>query len=189
MAKKRRYAQLIAGRTRHTRLMPPTGDGSAPRYLQGGFTMIQMVTILISVVSLVISFIFHPAWAWIPILLVDCVIYIQLWAAKQKYRFKYIPGLSPEANELLQRYGHYFAMPFASKDFSASAATSQFAGVLIAIIGVFKSFWWSIVLGAGNWFIMGYIAVSLSPVALLKSQPTLQIAHDEVVDFINSQRE
>jgi hypothetical protein len=111
-----------------------------------------------------------------------------LWGAKQKYRFNYAPELSSEANELLQRYGHYFAMPFASKDFSASAATSQFAGVLLVLIGLFKSFWCSVILGAVNWFQMGYIAVSLSPVALVSSQPSWRIAYDEVVEFINSKR-
>ena len=150
--------------------------------------MIQMVTILLAVVSFVISFIFHPAWAWIPIILVDLVICIQLWAVKQKYRFKYTSDLSPEANELLHRYGHYFAMPFASKDFSASAATSQFAGIIIAVIGLFRSFWWAIGLAAANWFVMGFVAVSLSPVSLLVKSPILQIAHDEIVEYVNSQR-
>ncbi len=147
-----------------------------------------MVTILIAVVSLVISFIVHPAGAWIPIVLADLVICINLWAAKQKYRFKYLPDLSPEANDLLQHYGHYFAMPFASKDFSASAATSQFAGIIIAIIGLFRGFWWAIALAAANWFLMGFVAVSLSPVSLLVESTALQIVHDEVVEFINSQR-
>jgi len=155
--------------------------------------MIQMVTILIVIVSLVLSFIFHPSWAWIPIILVDIVICIQLWAVKQKYKFKKyqfndIPDLSPEANNLLRRYGHYFALPFASKDFSASAATSQFAGIAIAIIGLFKSFWWSIALAAANWFIMGFVAVSFSPVSLLVKSPALQVAHDEIVEYINSKR-
>lgn len=150
--------------------------------------MIQMVTIFIAVVSLVLSFVTHPLWAWIPIILVDLIICIQLWAVKLKYRFNYIPGLSPEANELLRRYGHYFAMPFASKDFSASAATSQFAGIVIAIIGLFKSFWWAIALAAGNWFLMGFVAVSLSPVSLLAKSPALQIRHDEIVEYITSQR-
>ena len=150
--------------------------------------MIQMVTIFIALLSLVLSFLIHPAWAWVLIILVDLVICIQLWAVKQKYRFNYIPDLSPESNDLLQRYGHYFAMPFASRDFSASAATSQFVGIIIAIIGLFRSFWWAIGLAVANWFVMGFVAISLSPVSLLAKSPVLQIAHDEIVEYINSQR-
>ena len=78
-------------------------------------------------------------------------------------------------------------MPFASKDFSASAATSQFAGVALAIVGLFKSFWWGIVLAVGNWFLMGFISVSLSPVSLLAKSSSLQIAHDEILEYITSQ--
>lgn len=150
--------------------------------------MIQIVTIFIAVVSLILSFIVYPLWAWIPIVLVDIVICIQMLAVKQKYRFNYIPGLSPEANDLLRRYGHYFAMPLASKDFSASSATIQFSGIAIAIIGLFRGFWWAIALAAGNWFLMGFVAVSLSPLSLLAKSPALQIVHDEVVEYITSQQ-
>jgi hypothetical protein len=79
-------------------------------------------------------------------------------------------------------------MPFATKDFSASAATSQFAGIIIAVIGLFRNFWWAIGLAAANWFVMGFAAVSLSPVSLLAKSTTLQIAHDEIVEYINLQR-
>ena len=150
--------------------------------------MIQMVAIIVAIISLVISFFAHPAWAWIPIILADVVICIQTWAAKQRYKSEFVPELSIEANDLLQRYGHYFAMPFASKDFSASAATFQFAGIIIAVVGLFRGFWWAIALAAANWFLMGFIAVSLSPVSLLVESTTLQIAHDEVVEYINSRR-
>jgi len=88
----------------------------------------------------------------------------------------------------LGRYGQYFAMPYSSKDFSASAASIQFAGIVIAIIGLFRGFWWTIALAFGNWFIMGFVAVSLSPVSLLAKSTVFQIAHDEIIDFITSQR-
>ena len=146
--------------------------------------MFQMITIIIALVSVILCFILHPIWGWIPITVVDLIIISQLWAAKRKYRFNYITDLSSEANELLQRYGHYFAMPFASRDFSASAATSQFAGIAISIICVFKSFWWGIALAVGNWFLMDFVAVSLSPVSLLVNSPSLQMAHDEIFEYI-----
>jgi len=145
-----------------------------------------MITIIIALVSLFICFISHPIWGWALIGTVDLIICIQLWAAKQKYRFNYISDLSSEANELLQRYGHYFAMPFASKDLSAGAATSQFAGIVLAIVGLYKSFWWGIALAVVNWFLMGFISVSLSPISLLVKSPSLKIVHDEIVEYINS---
>ncbi len=151
--------------------------------------MFQALTLLFSAVSLILSLVVNPAWAWIPIVFVDLFVGIQLWAIKLKYQFNHIPDLSADANILLQKYGHYFAMPFASKDLSASAATSQFAGIAITIIGIFKSFWWGIAFGATNWFIMGFIAVSLSPLAALAKKPESQMAHDEIFDFLNSQHQ
>lgn len=149
--------------------------------------MFQMLTVIVAVVSLVLCFFAHPAWAWLPIALVDLFICVQFWLAKQRYRFSYIPNLSPAANELLRRYGHYFATPFASKDFSASAATSQFAGIIIAVVGAFRTFWWGIAFGAANWFVMGAIAVSLSPVRILADKPALQLAYNEVTEYIKSE--
>ena len=150
--------------------------------------MFQMLTIIIVIISIILSFVTHPAWGWLPIALVEIIICVQLWAAKHKYRFNYISNLSSEANDLLQRYGHFFASPFASKDFSASAATSQFAGIALAVIGIFRSFWWGVAFCAANWCVMGVVAVSLSPASKLAKNPALQIVHDEVIKFINSKR-
>jgi hypothetical protein len=151
--------------------------------------MFQMIVVVILIMSIILSFVTHPAWGWLPIALIDVVICVQLWAAKHKYRFDYFSGLSSEANELLQRYGHYFAMPFASKDFSASAATCQFGGIALAIIGIFKSYWWAVGFAAAQWCLMGVVAVSLSPVSKLAKNPALQIVHDEVVEFIRGKYE
>jgi phosphoglycerol transferase MdoB-like AlkP superfamily enzyme len=150
--------------------------------------MFQILTILIVVIAVILSFVIHPEWAWLPIALIDLFICIQLLVLKQTYRFNYIYDLSSEANKLLKRYGNYFAMPFASKDFSASAATSQFAGIAIAIIGLLKGFWWAIALAVGNWILMGYVSVSLSPVSILAKSPFLAIVHDEIFEWIINQR-
>lgn len=148
--------------------------------------MFQVLTILASLVAAVMALAIRPEWGWLAIGLVDAFIVLTSWSAKRRYRFKYVEELSPEANAMLQRYGHYFAMPFASRDFSASAATSQFAGVALGIISAISAFWWGLALAAVNWFFMGGVAVGLSPAALIASDPAARIAHDEVVAFLQS---
>lgn len=150
--------------------------------------MTQMITIILLLASFVLSFIFEPYWAWAPIAVIEFIIIISFWSSKIRYRFKNIEGLSSDANELLQSHGHYFAMPFASRDFSASAATIQFGSIILAIIGAFKGFWWAIGLAAVNWFVMGAIATALSPVSLLASSQAMQLAHDEIFEYLKSQR-
>jgi hypothetical protein len=151
--------------------------------------MFQIISIIVLIVAAILSFITEPAWSWVPVAILDCFIIIQFLLAKQRFRFKLVSELSLEANFLLKKFGHYFAMPFGSKDFSASAATSQFAGIIVAVICVFRGFWWGIAFAVINWIIMGFVASSLSPVSLLDKRPDLHSAHDEVVEFINSQHQ
>ena len=151
--------------------------------------MFQIISIIVLIIAGILSFIIEPAWSWLPVAILDSFILIQFLLAKQRFRFDPVSELSPEANFLLKKFGHYFAMPFGSKDFSASAATSQFAGIIIAIICAFRGFWWGIAFAVVNWIIMGFVASSLSPASLLDKRPDLHSAHDEVIEFINSQRQ
>lgn len=148
--------------------------------------MLQLLTIVILIVLVILQFVFYPGIAWIILAALDIFIGVQFFLAKSKNRFKHISALSSEANALLKRYGHYFSMPLASKDFSASAAACQIGGVVLALIGIFKAFWWGLLFAACNYFIMYSVAVALSPISLLAKNPILQIAHDEIVDFIYS---
>lgn len=157
--------------------------------LKETYYMFQIITIIVAIISLVLSFLTHPKWSWVLIGVVDLIIVSQFWVARQKYRFKYVPELSSEANDLLKQFGHYFAMPFASKDFSASAATSQFAGIILAVVSGFMRFWWAIAFAVLNWFLMGFVASSLSPASLLDRRSDLDIVHDQVFEYVNSLRQ
>lgn len=151
--------------------------------------MFQVLSLLVLIVGAILPFFVKPYWGWVPLALLDFIIIASFWAARSKYRFRSMSELSTDANFLLQKYGHYFAMPFGSKDFSAASATSQFGGMVIAIICAFKGFWGGIALAVVNWAMMGTVAVSLSPLALLDKRPELRLAHDEVVEFLNAKRQ
>ena len=150
--------------------------------IRGGM-IYQTITIIMALVSIILCFIFHPIWGWMPIAIVDFIIGFLLLAAKQNYRFKHIPDLSPEANDLLQHYGHYYAMPANCKDLSGSAVISEYTGVIIAIIGIFKGFWWGIALAIGNWFLVGFIDVSLVPWHWINF-PSRKKIHNEICKYI-----
>ena len=145
--------------------------------------MYQTITTIMALISIILCLVSHPIWGWIPIAIVDFIIGISLLVAKQNYRFKHIPDLSPEANDLLQHYGHYYAMPANCKDLSGSTTISAFTGIIIAVIGIFKGFWWGIALAIGNWFLMGFIGTRLTPFHWINS-PSLKTAHDEICKYI-----
>jgi hypothetical protein len=102
--------------------------------------MFQIITIIIVIISAILSFTGHSGWAWLFLSILDAIIGSQFWFAKTNYKALTNHTFTDDARFLYERYPHYFAMPFACKDFSASAATSQFGGVLIAIIGCFNGF-------------------------------------------------
>lgn len=151
--------------------------------------MFQIITILLSLIAVSLIFLVGPIWSWIPILLTDLFIILQFISVRKAYKVDAVPTLSEDANALWIKYRHYFSMPLASKDFSASAATMQFAGVAVAILCAIKGFYWAIGLAVANWFLMGTIAVGFSPVALLVKLPSLRDAHDEVVRFVHTKRD
>lgn len=143
--------------------------------------MIQLVVILICVVALIIEF-FHVLWGWIILGFPTVILIIMTFTVKQRKR-QYIPELSEMANQMLQKFGHYYAMPFAGRDFSSSASTLMFAGVVIAIIDAFNGFWWGIGIGILNWFLMGIVSRAFNPTNFLVDMDE-QMAHEEIILYI-----
>jgi hypothetical protein len=145
--------------------------------------MLRIITIIAFTALAIITFFLNPIWAWVLTLLLELYISVVLLTAKIRYRYEVFSDLSDEANKLLQQYGHYFAMPFASRDFSASAAASQYGGILLAITSAINDFWLGILFAIINWFLMAYVSVSFSPLGLIQKNPVMQDAYDEIIRF------
>lgn len=142
--------------------------------------MLQMLVILISVAAVITEF-FSVMWGWLILAVPSAFLLIMLFAAKQK-QWEYIPELSETANEMLQKFGHYYAMPYAGSDFSTSATTLLFAGSVVAIISAFKGFWWGIGIGVINWFLMGILTRVFNPTNFLVD-PLEHKAHEEIISW------
>ena len=150
--------------------------------------MFQIITIVISIISIVIAF-FSPRWGWIVLTLPILISIITLWSFKQRLKGRsYIPEISPVANAVLDKFGYYYSFPFACRDFSASAATLRLSGVGVAIISLFHGFWWGVAAGLGNYFIMGYVAHMFNP-TLIENLHISKETHDEIVSFIRRKKE
>ena len=143
--------------------------------------MIQVCILLVSGLA-IITGIFSVLWGWIILCFPIIFVLIILLTVKVK-RWKDIPELSERANQLFQRYGHYYTMSFAGRDFSSSASTLMFAGAAIAVIGAFKGFYWGIGLGAMNWLVMGFVAKAFNPTIFL-TDPLDKMAHEDIIAYI-----
>ncbi|MFA4829536.1 MAG: hypothetical protein WC855_12535 [Thermodesulfovibrionales bacterium] len=147
--------------------------------------MTQIVVSLICLAAVITEF-FSVLWGWVILAVPSAFLLLTLLGVKQK-KWQYIPELSEMANQMLQKFGHYYAMPFAGRDFSASATTLMFAGAAIAIIGVFKGFWWGIGIGVINWFLMGFISRAFNPTNFLVD-PLEQMGHEEIIAWITERQ-
>ncbi|SRR5258706_11703826 len=145
--------------------------------------MVHALVTIFCLVAFVAAF-FFPFWAWVPIGLADGYLLYVLGGAK-RMKWKYIPELSRAANEMLQRYGHFYTMPFAGTDFSSSASGLQIAGIAVDVVCAFKGFWWGLGLAVLNYLVMGPVSVSFNPTHFLKD-PSKKNAHDEVIAHIRN---
>jgi hypothetical protein len=124
--------------------------------------MIRLFVIFVCLSAIIIEF-FSIPWGWIILFVPSAFLLIVLIAVKQK-KWKFIPELSDMANLELQKYGHYYAMPFAGRDFNDSAYIVLFTGAILAIISAIKGFWWGIGIGIANWILMGLVANEYAPI-------------------------
>ncbi|MEK7408676.1 MAG: hypothetical protein AAB225_26720 [Acidobacteriota bacterium] len=146
--------------------------------------MFQMLAIVISVGSIGWAF-FSPLWAWTPLVTAAALLLLTLLGVKQK-KWRYIEELSPAGNEMLPKFGHYYAMPFAGRDFSAAASTIQFAAVAVGIIGAVKGFYWGLGIAVAFWFVLGPVAMAFNPTNFIRGSH-LESAHEEVISWVMQQ--
>jgi len=146
--------------------------------------MTQLIAIVVAIGSFIYSF-FQPIWAWIPLSAAGLLLLIILFSIKLK-KWQYVDELSSSANEMLQKFGNFYSMPFASRDFSAACSTIQFAAVAVGIVDAFNGFWWGLGLAVIFWFVLGPTAMAYNPTNFIQNEPMLRMAHEEVIEWVMS---
>ena len=99
-----------------------------------------------------------------------------------------INGISIEANKLFRKYGHFYNMPSAGRDFSSTASALAIGGVVIALIGLLKRFWWNIPIGILIYILMAYVSKLFNPTCFITSQEN-KSAHEEIISYITKKQE
>jgi hypothetical protein len=136
----------------------------------GVMGIVQTLTVLVTLADCILAFWF-PRTAWIVVGLLGAFFTLQLVIIRKAYRLTDVVTFTAEVDALAAKYGHYFLMPFASRDYSASSGTIQFGGVVLAAITWFAGFKLGALFALVTWFAMGYTAHSFSPVAILAKHP------------------
>ena len=147
--------------------------------------MTQVFVIPICLAAVITEF-FSVLWGWLILGVPSAFLLLILFVVKRK-KWQSIPELSETANQMLQKFGHYYAMPFAGRDFSASASTVLFAGAVVAIISAFKGYLWGIGIGVINWFLMGLVSRAFNPTNFL-ADPLEKMGHEEIIAWITERQ-
>ena len=145
--------------------------------------MISIFFILLSLVAIITAF-SSPQTAWIILGAAAIGLLLILLGAKNR-KIPHVPELSGTANEMMQKFGHYYSMPVAGAAFSGAASGVLLAGAIVAIIGFFSSYWIGFLFMAVNWICMGLISRAFNPTQFLVDVGEQQ-AHDEIIEWIQS---
>ena len=145
--------------------------------------MIAVATIFVCLLAIVVA-LFRPIIAWV-IVAVPMAFFIWTFFSVRARKWAYVPSLSPHANELLQTYGHFYAMPFGASDFSSAAsAVGVCGGGGVGVVCLIKREYWGIAVAGVVYVIMSLVAARLNPTRFLR--PDDNAAHEEVVAYILS---
>jgi hypothetical protein len=147
--------------------------------------LFRFFAILICIAVLITAF-FSLLWGWIILVIPAISLTFILWTAKRR-KWKEIPSLSPAANEMLKKFGHFYAMPFASTDFSASASAFQLCSMALGVIGLVKGFYWGVGLAIILSMFMAYVANLFNPTNYLIDAKE-KSSHKEIIEYIRAQQ-
>lgn len=132
-------------------------------------------------VVLILAF-FNVIWSWIAIGLLSVLLSFITIVFKRR-RWKDIPELSPLANSMMQRYGHFYTLPVTCRNYSGLASALMLATVVVAIVGALDQFWWGFGLLIVSWVLLYPISKALNPGSFIRGTAD-EAAHQEVVGYL-----
>jgi hypothetical protein len=147
--------------------------------------MFSILFILVGLLAIIVSF-WSPLWSWLILCVAEAVILFTFMGVKSQ-KWKHIPELSAPANQMLQKYGHFYTMPFAARDFSSSASAYQLASIVLGIICGFKGAWWGVAVAVVNMGLMAYVSRAFNPTVFI-TDPFERLAHEEVISYVMSRQ-
>jgi len=140
---------------------------------------------LLATVFMLAAFItgfFSPLWGWVILAVPEVWLVLTILSLKRQ-KLGPVAELSPAANDLVRRFGHFYSRPFAGRDHSAACSALMFGGALVGLAGLVDSHWWGLGVAAANWFGMGPLAREFNP-TLFFTEPEEVAAHEEIVAFL-----
>jgi hypothetical protein len=147
--------------------------------------MFQLISWIAIVISCYLAYT-SIQWAQIPLAIVTGLFYL-LFIGMRGRRYGPVRELSPKANEMLRKFGHFYALPFAGRSLSGAASSIALGAAVVGIISAFRGFWWGLLIGIVIYLLASPLGRQFNPSGFLTDDAE-RSAHDEIVKYILSRR-
>ena len=141
----------------------------------------QLTATGIGLVGIVVSF-WSPLASWgvllFPLVLLSCI-----WLIGRPILQQTHAELSPKANEMLTKFGHYYLWPRRCSDYSAAASAIYLCTPIVIVICCCYSFWWAIPIGVVVLFYSGFLSRQFNPTFFLLDDSERR-AHEEAKAWV-----
>ncbi len=128
---------------------------------------------------------FSKTWSWATLVLAAMLLLIPLSGLKSKKKDMRSKKLSDAANIMLEKYGHYYTMPAAAKDFGRAAVVLHACGTIAAIADVFMGYWNGALIGMVYFVALGMLARAFDPNNFLYD-PAEKAVHAEITAYLSA---
>jgi hypothetical protein len=137
------------------------------------------LSFLTSIVAGVLSFFVSPwlGWAVLEVPLFFCMIVL---IAVKRNRLRKYECLSPEANKLLQKYGHYYDRPHAATAFGHFTAALVTGVIALGVIDWYHQFYTGICIAIPTFFLCGHLTNNFLPSLIVRTDENIS-AHTEIL--------
>ena len=142
---------------------------------------------LLLLIGIVVLAFLNLTWSWIALGAATLILILILGAFKLR-RWPPIPDLSPLANSMLKRYGHFYAWPITCRNYSGMASALMFGGGVVVVVGLFERFWWGLGLAAVLWLVLHPVSKAFNPGSFIRGTAD-EAAHQEVIEHMLAQQE
>lgn len=118
-------------------------------------------------------------WSWI---LIAAAIAVLVFALRSVSGVEWndMPELSPSANEMFKKYGHFYTMQHGASIFSSLTSGVQFSAIIVGVINAYYSFWFGLLLAVFLWPMLNKMAKKFNPTRFI-TDPFESLDHREVM--------
>jgi hypothetical protein len=141
--------------------------------------VLTLIATAVGLLAILLAF-FSLIGAWVLLVLPGTYLLAVYWLLKRARPKAAIPELSPEANELLARFPQFYSNPTANRSIGGAAGALALAGMVVALVGCLRGFWWGLLVGLVNLGVMAKLARAFEPTLFLHDQSERQ-AHNQIL--------